>query len=1211
MSNDWQFWIDRGGTFTDVVALDPLGKLHISKLLSENPGRYKDAAAEGIRRVLDTNETSCATLTAIKMGTTVATNALLEHAGEPTVFITTRGFGDALTIGNQSRSDIFALKIEKNRPAYNMVIEVEERITANGEVLCKLNEEQARTSFCRALDAGIRSAAICLMHGYAFPQHEQRLKEIAFEAGFNYISVSHEISGLQHFVSRGQTTVIDAYVSPVLQRYINSFSDSLSNANNNPANFLMMQSNGGLVQANQLRGKDSILSGPAGGMVGMADAGKRAGISRLIGFDMGGTSSDVSVFDDGHELSYETEIGGSFIQTPMINIHTIAAGGGSVLEYADGRLQTGPESAGAFPGPLSYLRNGPLTITDANIMTGRIQADTFPAIFGPDSRQQLGVAAVKKAFGELTQRINQKSGSNYTPEETANGFVRIANENMANAIRHIAAKQGKNLTEFTLCCFGGAGGQHACEVADLLGIRKILIDPLASVLSAYGIGIAPVTKVLQQTVNLAITKDIDSIKATAKQLLQQCEAEFLQQTELAAQPETVIRLFVKIKDSDNTLALVTTNFKNIEKKFAEQHEVRFGFNVAGNAELIVETIEIVSSEAMTKNNKFQLQSTSLTKIPETVSLYLNNKWHEARCISRNNINSDIDVSGPALIVEANSSTVVSQGWTAAINMAQQLVLTRNHNAESSNISTSDPDPVLLEVFNNRFMHIASQMGDALQASARSTNIKERFDFSCAIFNAKGELIANAPHIPVHLGSMDSSVQNLLRQYKPGLLAGNVYVSNAPFSGGTHLPDITVVSPVLNSKTGKLECLLASRAHHADVGGITPGSMPPTSKSISEEGILFDGFCIIKNGHFQENALRKHLNNNPWPARNPEQNIADLLAQVAANNRGKTLLREFDEQQDSGVVRRYMSYVLNNAEQVVRDLIGTLSNGSFKYEMDSGEVIAVDISIDKVLHIIDINFSGTSRQSSSNFNAPESISRAAVLYVLRTLAQKKIPLNAGFLRPVNIHIPEGSLLSPDRSAAVVAGNVETSQCIVDALFAALGKLAASQGTMNNFTFGNAQHQYYETLSGGSGAGPAFDGCDTIQTHMTNSRLTDPEVLESRYPIRINTFAVRKNSGGNGHFSGGNGLLREYEFLCPMEVAILSNHRRIAPFGLAGGGSGSTGINTVVRKGKPEETLSATASLQLNTGDKIRIATPGGGGYGNILKSETAKNTRTNT
>jgi len=1208
MTNTWEFWIDRGGTFTDVIACRPDGSLQVSKLLSANPRQYRDAAAEAIRRYL-LNEPA-PIIGAVRMGTTVATNALLENTGDAVAFVTTQGFGDALAIGNQARPDIFALNIVKPVPLYTRVVEVLERIGADGEVLQPLDVDQARTALQAIFDDGLRNLAVCLLHSYRYHEHELQLAAIARDIGFTHISIAHQLSGLQHYLQRAQTTVADAYVTPVLEQYIQSFREALAANGHQPEEFLLMQSNGGMVRADQVHGKDSVLSGPAGGMVGMAAAGRRAGLNRLIGFDMGGTSTDISLYDHGHELARITEIGGASIQTPMINIHTIAAGGGSILTFADGRLQTGPESAGAFPGPLAYLNDGPLTITDANLMTGRLQAAAFPAIFGSDGKTAIGVTEIQAAFAQLAQQISAETGVDYTAEQTASGFLRIATESMAGAIRHICAQQGKAAADFTLCCFGGAGGQHACAVAELLGIRDILVDPLASVLSAYGIGIAPVSRVKQVSINLPLTDSAATIETTIGTLVDDCAAEVLAQHIDAATLQSSVRLFIKVGGSDNSVP-VSFDAANpgrvaaLAEGFQAAHQQLFGFAPPADALLVIDSIEVHTTGATGSAAHGPLNADAALQIPNSASVFLHEDWQNIPCIHRSALQAQNKkksrVHGPALIMDNNSSTLLQSGWTVTLNAAGQLRLKREQVVTDRTDATENVDPVLLEIFNNRFMHIAKQMGDALQASARSTNIKDRLDFSCALFNPQGELIANAPHIPVHLGSMDTCVQHLLANQRAGFLKGNTYASNSPFAGGTHLPDITVVSPLLHPGSGALICLLASRAHHADIGGISPGSMPPDSLTIEDEGIIFDGFCLVENGGLREAAIRTHLAQGPWPARNSEQNVADLIAQLAANRKGQTLMLTLVDEVGNTTLQAYMRHVLDNAEAVIRDAIAGLRSGAFRYELDSGEAIAVDIHIDAQTRNATVNFAGSSPQSKTNFNAPEAIARAAVLYVFRTLAQKAIPLNAGCLRPIEIVIPHGSMLRPLPGAAVVAGNVETSQCIVDALLGALGLLAASQGTMNNVTFGNAQYQYYETLAGGSGAGPSFVGADAVQTHMTNSRLTDTELLETRYPVRITEFSIRRGSGGPGQYSGGNGLIREIEFLEAMEFAILANHRRVPPFGLNGGTPAACGENRLISQGVGK-LLASTAAIKVLPGDRVRISTPGGGGFGAPIQTD---------
>jgi len=1191
--DNWRFWIDRGGTFTDVIARTPDGVLKVSKLLSENPDQYPDAAAEGIRRVMGDAAT---TLAEVRMGTTVATNALLEHKGARTALIVTAGFADGLAIAYQNRPDIFALNIKKPATFYETVIEVNERLAADGSPLIEPDLAALQTKLEQAVASGIRSAAICLLHSYRNPAHEQAIAELARQCGFEQVSVSYEVSALQKWVSRGRTTVIDAYLSPVLQHYIGGFRRMLAANRHVPERLLLMQSNGGLVEADRLHGKDSVLSGPAGGMVGMAAAGKRAGLGKLIGFDMGGTSTDVSLFDHGHELTQTSEIADAVIQSPMIDIHTIAAGGGSVLRFADGRFQAGPESAGANPGPAAYRRGGPLTVTDANLLTGRIQAASFPKVFGPDANEPPDVDIVRRKFAELTQAANDNCGLNLTAEQAADGFLRIATENMANAVRHISARRGSNPADFALCCFGGAGGQHACAVADLLGIDTVLIDPLASVLSAYGIGVAPVTTLRQQSVGRELNAaSFAELQVTFDRLRLQCEAITLEQ---GTDPDTLhsdLRLNLQAQGSDTLLPVANTSEERIRKEFAELHTERFGFSPDETAALIVHSIEIeTTANTPGSNSALQIEATVADKEQaSSADVYLDGRWQTVSCYQREALTAESIVEGPAIITETNSGTLLTDGWQATVNKQQQLVLKRKATrAAKTPQETAAVDPVMLEIFNNRFMHIAEQMGDALCATARSVNIKERLDFSCAVFNGRGELIANAPHIPVHLGSMDVCVQALIASNRVGFEQGNSYVMNSPYAGGTHLPDITVVTPVVDN--GELCYLIASRAHHADIGGITPGSMPADSQNINEEGVILDQLCLVEQGRFRDKALLDALTKGPFPARNPAQNIADLQAQLAANTKGARLLRELNHEYGATTVAAYMEHVLDNAELAIRDVITNLEGGSFVCDTDHGGQVAVSVTVNGDEALID--FTGSSGPDSGNFNAPAAICRAAVMYVFRTLANRPVPLNAGCMRPLQLKIPENSLLNPEPPAAVVAGNVETSQVIVNALYGALGRMAAAQGTMNNLTFGDAEHQYYETICGGSGAGADFNGADAVQTHMTNSRLTDPEVLESRFPVRLRCFSIRPGSGGRGLHTGGAGVIRELEFLQPMTVSLLSDFRSIAPFGLAGGEAGSCGENHLIRQGDTPETLPATARFSVGTGDILRIKTPGGGGYG---------------
>jgi len=1202
-SDNWQFWIDRGGTFTDVIARTPEGELRVSKLLSENPEQYPDAAAEGIRRALDG---AAITPSVVRMGTTVATNALLEHKGARTLLMISEGFKDALEIAYQNRPDIFALHIVKPEQLYEQVLEVAERIDHDGEVLKTPDPEVIRQALNKAKADGIEAVAICLMHGYRHQQHEQLVAKLARETGFEQVSVSHQISPLQKLISRGQTTLVDAYLSPVLNHYVGKFLQQLEQNRQQPRQLLLMQSNGGLIDASALRGKDSVLSGPAGGMVGMAAAGRRAGLKRLVGFDMGGTSTDVSLYDDGHELAQQTEVAGSLIQTPMIRIHTIAAGGGSILNYADDRFQVGPESAGANPGPAAYRRNGPLTVTDANIFTGRIQADAFPSVFGTNGDEPPDTEAVAAKFAALTRSVNEHQNLSLEPEAVAAGFLKVATESMANAVRHITAQQGRDPVSFTLCCFGGAGAQHACAVAELLGIDTILIDPLASVLSAYGIGIAPVTRLRQQSLGNRLETESLSVASTIAERLKDDNHTDIRGQGFSEEPLTdSMSLNLHAAGSDTLINLKLADIADLRMQFDAAHRQRFGFAHDQNIDIVIHSIEVRTECSFDSPAQPATAALSGTQ-PDSARVFLNDVWQNIQRIRRDSIEPGEMVEGPAIIVEVNSGTLLHDDWSATVNDSRQLILQRLHKksgeAKDSQRDRS-ADPVLLEVFNNRFMHTAEQMGDVLQATAHSVNIKERLDFSCALFNRRGELIANAPHIPVHLGSMDVCVQSLLNANTEAFRQGHSFVMNSPYTGGTHLPDITVVSPVIDPDDGKLLYLTASRAHHADIGGITPGSMPADSKSIDDEGIIFDNFCIVGDDGFCEQALLEQLGISAYPARNPQQNIADLKAQLAANTKGAELLLALNNEFSPQFVADYMEHVLDNGEQVIRSAIQKLSDGEFSCELDSGEIIKAAIRIDHDEATAAIDFTGSSAQSDSNFNAPAAICRAAVLYVFRTLAAKNIPLNAGCMRPLTIINPEGSLLNPLPPAAVVAGNVETSQCIVNTLFGALGKMAAAQGTMNNLTFGDEQHQYYETICGGSGAGPDFPGTDAVQTHMTNSRLTDPEVLEERFPVLLRHFGIRQGSGGEGTQNGGDGVVREIEFLQPLHASLLTNFRKQQPFGLKGGEPAAAGCNTLIRKDGQQEILPSTASINLQTGDRLRIETPGGGGYGIPKKTKT--------
>ncbi len=1191
----WHFWIDRGGTFTDIVGAAPDGTLHSTKLLSESPGHYQDAAAEGIRRTLAQHNAD-GRVANIRMGTTVATNALLEHTGARTGLLMTRGFGDALLIGDQDRPRLFDLHIRKPAPLYAAVAEIDERLAADGSVITPLTTNGLDDTLTSWRADGIEAVAICLLHAWLNPAHEQQLAAIVRDRGFTQIYSSHDVSPLMKLVGRAGTTVADAYLSPVLLRYVDKFRHELRNAGIACDRIEFMQSHGGLVSAAQFRGKDAILSGPAGGVVGMRAAGEHAGLDKLIGFDMGGTSTDVSVCAGEPDIVNDTEIGGVRLRTPMIRIHTIAAGGGSLLTFSGGRFQAGPASAGADPGPLSYGRGGPLALTDANVMLGRIQPDHFPRVFGQDGRQPLDTAAVRTAFRELATDVTATSGNRYTAEQTAEGFLRVAVENMANALRHISVARGLNPAEYTLCCFGGAGAQHACRVADKLGITRILLDPQAGVLSAWGMGAAPLRSYRQRSINTPLdATTLQATSALAETLATECRADLIAQGAAPAAIRTRLQLQLKAVNSDTTLSVDITNPERMRAAFAAAYAARFGFK-PDTRQLQIDALRVAAEQPGGHPRAGLAQPAGATPAQAgTVEMYVHNAWQSVPVYERAHLPPGHAIAGPAIITEANSTTVLEPGWEALVNDGMQLLLTRANAAATEAPVTTAADPVMLEIINNRFVGVADEMGAVLRKTAQSVNIKERLDFSCALFTAQGDLIANAPHVPVHLGSMDDSVKSALRAARETLLSGGVILTNAPYNGGTHLPDVTAISPVFDT-AGELCFVVASRAHHADIGGTTPGSMPPLSRHIDEEGVLFDHFPVVEDGEFREQELRALLAAGPWPARNPEQNVADFRAQIAANETGRRLLLGMLDHYGEAFVAAYASHVQANAEESVRQVIDQLGEGEFTYPLDNGQRICVKVSIDRAARSAVIDFSGTSAAAENNLNAPRAVCQAAVMYVFRTLVHADIPLNAGCRQPLQIIIPEGCMLNPRYPAAVVGGNVETSQCVTDALYGALGVLAGSQGTMNNLSFGNDRYQYYETIGGGAGAGPGFAGASAVQTHMTNTRITDTEVLESRYPVLVREFAVRRGSGGNGAWRGGDGVTRRIEFRAPMHAAVLSGHRKVAPFGIEGGEPGDIGHNTVERRDGAVETFGGTLVTDMEAGDILSIMTPGGGGAG---------------
>jgi 5-oxoprolinase (ATP-hydrolysing) len=1359
----WQFWIDRGGTFTDIVAQRPDGSLVVHKLLSENPDRYADAPLQGIRDLMGLAPDApipAEAIAAIKMGTTVATNALLERKGDRTLFITTAGFKDALRIGYQNRPDIFARHIQLPEMLYERVVEVHARMDAQGEILQPLTEaecDRLRTELQRTYNDGIRACAIALLHGYRYPQHEQAVAELARAVGFPQISISHQVSPLMKLVSRGDTTVVDAYLSPILRRYVDRIAAALAGRGSgrageqgskgaeeqNPSaavtptphppkalwagyanppslpdtRLMFMQSNGGLTDAALFQGKDSILSGPAGGIVGAVQTSLRAGFRHLIGFDMGGTSTDVSHYRGEYERTFETEVAGVRLRAPMMAIHTVAAGGGSILSFDGSRYRVGPESAGAYPGPACYRHGGPLAVTDANVMVGKLQPDFFPAVFGPGGDEPLDRETVQAQFTALADRIHQATGNRRRPEQVASGFLAIAVEKMANAIKKISVQRGYDVSDYALCCFGGAGGQHACLIAEALGMKEIFIHPYAGVLSAYGMGLADVRSLREQSVEqLLAAETMPDLQGMLDTLAQAALGELAQQGipvppgngeiwtggdgrnpvprdhRLQIQP----RAHLKYQGTDSTLIVPWGEETAMRSHFEDLHRQRYGFAAPDKA-LIVDTLSVEAigqTDAPVDLPVAAPRPAGTALAPRTqVPVYMGDCWHDTPLYHRDDLCPGDRIAGPALIIEATGTNVVEPHWQAQFTEQGSLVLRHQVMApqpmvpdrsvartasgqDVSDQTAAAPDPVRLEIFNNLFRAIAEEMGVTLQNTSTSVNIKERLDFSCALFDAQGQLVANAPHIPVHLGSMGESVQSLIRDRGDTLQPGDVYALNNPYNGGTHLPDITVITPVFVQTNGEHPVpsaadsglpargqgaaspvssvvdsevsgtgqganppaesgvpatgqgarvgapteesdspshpltpspshsptphfYVASRGHHADIGGITPGSMPPHSVSIEEEGVLIDSFPLVKGGEFQAAALRELLTTAPYPVRNVAQNIADLQAQIAANEKGAQELQKLVDHYGLAQVDTYMGHVQDNAEACVQRVIETLQDGEFTYALDDGSQIQVAIRVDRPQRRATVDFSGTSVQRTSNFNAPAAVCKAAVLYVFRTLVDDDIPLNAGCLKPLDIIIPPGSLLNPKPPAAVVAGNVEVSQAIADALYGALGVMAGSQGTMNNLTFGSDRHQYYETICGGSGAGPDFDGTDAVHTHMTNSRLTDPEVLEWRFPVLVEAFAIRPDSGGAGRHRGGHGIRRALRFREAMTASILSSHRTVAPFGLAGGQPGAKGRNRVQRADGTGEDLGSQASVQVQPGDVLIIETPGGGGYGAMV------------
>ncbi|MEP4196998.1 MAG: hydantoinase B/oxoprolinase family protein [Aliishimia sp.] len=1187
----WQFWVDRGGTFTDIVAKSPKGDLRTSKLLSENPEVYKDAAVHGIRDILDLQpgtDMPAGLIEAVKMGTTVATNALLERKGERTVLFITKGMKDLLRIGYQNRPKLFDLNIELPELLYEEVVEVDERLDAEGKVLLALDTTAARAALSRAYGKGYRSIAIALMHSYRFSDHEKQLGDMAQQSGFTQISLSHEVSPLIKLVGRGDTAVVDAYLSPILRRYVDQVANALGAHSGGCERLMFMQSNGGLTDARLFHGRDAILSGPAGGVVGMVRSAQELGFEKLIGFDMGGTSTDVCHYAGEFERSFETEVAGVRMRAPMMSIHTVAAGGGSILSYRDGRMQVGPESAGATPGPAAYRRGGPLTVTDCNVLLGKLNPDHFPDVFGPNGDQALDIDAVRAKFNDLAAEI----GDGKTPEDIAEGFLRIAVENMANAIKKISVQRGYDVTQYTMNCFGGAGGQHACLVADALGMESIFIHPFAGVLSAFGMGLADVRAMREQQFERPLddTSAVEALNELAPIARGEVKDQGIDADEIVVSQ----RVQIRPRSAQQSLEIAFGTAADMKDAFVNAHQDRFGF-APDTSDLIIDVL-VVEAIGKTGEQVSLPDPQDMTTNKTSVLVCFEGKWREVPLVDRASLAIGQSINGPAILTEPTGTNVVEPGWRATCAKAGNLILERTVPIQRAQAIGTEVSPVMLEVFNNLFMSIAEQMGATLANTAYSVNIKERLDFSCAIFDQHGDLVANAPHVPVHLGSMSESVRTILATNAGKIRPGDVFMMNNPFNGGTHLPDVTVITPVFDADGDNILYTVASRGHHADIGGKTPGSAPPDSRTIKEEGVVIDNFLLVDQGQLREVETRALLASGTYPCRNIDQNMADLTAQIAANTTGVSELHKITRQFGIASVHAYMGHVQDNAEESVRRVLDVLTDGTFSYPMDSGAKIEVAIRVDKANRSATIDFTGTSAQSPFNYNAPLAICRAVVLYVFRTLVGRDIPMNEGCLKPLELIVPEGSMINPRSPAAVISGNTEVSQSIADTLYGALGVIAGSQGTMNNFVYGNETHQNYETICGGTGAGDGFHGTSAVHSHMTNTRMTDPEVLETRFPVRVDEFTIRQGSGGLGQFVGGNGIIRRITFNEAMTVTTLSSHRDVPPHGAASGSSGATGENSVQRANGVIEPLQGNDQVELSPGDTFIMKTPGGGGFG---------------
>ena len=1199
----WQFWIDRGGTFTDIIGRSPKGDISTHKLLSENSTQYKDAAIQGIRDLLclkDEEDIPIDQIDSIKMGTTVATNALLERKGENTLLAISSGFADILRIGYQQRPKLFSLDIKLPDMLYSNIVEIEERIDINGKIIKKLDPIKTKKLLKDAFDQGFKSIAIVLMHGYRHQSHEKQVSTIAKKIGFEQISVSHRVSPLMKIIPRGDTTVVDAYLSPILRRYVNQVKSALGPAQKGFEKLMFMQSNGGLTDANYFHGKDAILSGPAGGVVGMVKTGEKVGLDKLIGFDMGGTSTDVCHFNGEYERTLETKVAGVILRSPMMLINTVAAGGGSILHFDGSRYRVGPDSAGAYPGPACYRNGGPLTVTDCNVMLGKLNPEFFPKIFGPNANQNLDLSLVKKKFTALAKEISLETMKTVTPSAVAEGFLSIAVESMANAIKKISVQRGYDVSNYALSCFGGAGGQHACLVADRLGIKKIHLHPYAGVLSAYGIGLAESRKINDLAVELPLEKGvIDHLSKSFTKLHFDGKEDLVSQNLNENLFQYTDRVYLRYQDSDTSLAVKFENVEGMKLCFENTHRARFGF-ISPEKLVIIESIQVeVSCQSEQFESNKIIPNKIETKSLTTQDVFINGKLEETIFYNRDEIKPNEKLSGPAVIIEPTSTIIVEPGWEATLKESNDLILTRTQKIKRASAIGTSVDPIMLEIFNNLFMNVAEQMGMVLENTASSVNIKERLDFSCALFSPTGNLVANAPHVPVHLGSMSECIKTIIRENSSTMNPGDAFLINAPYNGGTHLPDITLIKPVFDDNNENVIFYVATRGHHADIGGTVPGSAPANSTHVKEEGVLIDNFTIVSKGVFLENEIYNLLSLAEFPARNIKQNIADLKAQVAAAEKGSQELIKVIKHYGLEVVHAYMGHVQDNAEESVRRVLDVLSDSSFTYKMDDGHQVVVSISVDKVNRTATIDFTGTSNQHPGNYNAPSSICYAAVLYVFRCLVDDEIPLNDGCLKPLNLIIPKRSMINPQYPAAVFSGNVETSQYIVDTLLGALGEFAASQGTMNNFIWGNDKVQNYETICGGSGASINQPGCSAVHTHMTNSKLTDPEVLEWRFPVQLESFSIRKNSGGKGLNMGGDGVDRRMRFLEPMTVNIIAGHRKIPPYGLSGGESGALGENYVIHSDESVTRLGTKGQVEVGENDLFILKTPGGGGFGKAI------------